>query len=109
VTVPPRLANEAVFTARAALLPHDWRDGRGAVRASVAVTAGGAAPCEVWSGTLRASDRGNPRGRAVRCRIPATAAELRLTIDPGPPGHRAVAPALWVEPAIVDPAAPRQL
>ena len=47
-TVPLRLSGEASFSGRAMLLPHDWRDGRGAVRASVAITG-----------------RGRPRARAL--------------------------------------------
>ena len=70
-TVPLRLANEVSFSARAMLLPHDWRDGRGAVRASVAITEPTGSRRELWSGTLRASDRGRPRGRRVDCRLPA--------------------------------------
>ena len=38
VTWPLRLEGEAVFAARAMLLPHDWGSGRGGVRARVTVT-----------------------------------------------------------------------
>ena len=40
VSVPLRLTGTARFSARARLLPHDWRDGVGAVRAWVAVAHG---------------------------------------------------------------------
>src|SRR5580700_9125020 len=37
-TVPLKLSGETFFSGRVMLLPHDWRDLRGAVRASVAIT-----------------------------------------------------------------------
>ena len=60
-TVPLKLSGEVLFSARVMLLPHDWRDGRGAVRASVAVTDEGGHEHALWSGTLRASDWADPR------------------------------------------------
>ena len=89
------------------LLPHDWRDGRGAVRASVAVTDTGGREHRLWSGTLRASDRGRPRGRRVDCRLPASSTSLRLRIQVrGALRHMSVARAIWCEPVIIDPCAP---
>ena len=70
ITVPLKLAGEGSFSARAMLLPHDWRDGRGAVRASVAVTDAAGRERELWSGPLRASDWGRPRGLRVDCWLP---------------------------------------
>jgi GT2 family glycosyltransferase len=106
-TVPLRLANDVSFSARAMLLPHDWRDGRGAVRVSVAIIEVDGRGRVLWSGLLRASDRGKPRGLRVDCRIPASANSLQLSVQ----AHaalrpRAVARALWLEPAITDPHAP---
>ena len=48
-TVPLELANEVSFSARAMLLPHDWRDGRDAVRAWVAVMDRDGRRREIWS------------------------------------------------------------
>jgi len=89
------------------LLPHDWRDRHGAVRAWAAITDRAGSRRELWSGTLHASDRGRPRGLAVDCRLPDGTSSLQLGIDPlhaGPtfPLQRAI----WLEPAITDPQAP---
>ena len=103
-TVPLELGDEVSFSARAMLLPHDWRDGRGEVRASVAITARDQSRRELWSGTLRCADRrGRPRGLEVACRLPASTTGLELTILPGVHAHRAVARAIWLEPAIGGP------
>ena len=107
VTVPLELSGEVSFAARAMLLPHDWRDRHGALRAWVAITDRGGSRRELWSGTLHASDRGRPRGLAVDCRLPDGTSSLQLGIDPlhaGPtfPLQRAI----WLEPAITDPQAP---
>ena len=104
VTVPLRLETEVGFSARAMLLPHDWRDGRGAVKATVAVGAGDGRREELWSGVLRCADRrGRPRGHKVSCRLPAWSTSLQLTLHPGKTQHRAVARSLWLEPSIHDP------
>ncbi|MGA2010869.1 MAG: hypothetical protein ABSH51_10110, partial [Solirubrobacteraceae bacterium] len=104
VTFPLALSGDVSFAARVMLLPHDWRDGRGAVRASVAVTDAAGRRREVWSGALRAGSRGRPRGRAVDCRLPASTTAVALTLHAGVHQYRAVARAIWVEPAITDPA-----
>jgi GT2 family glycosyltransferase len=107
VTFPLELVGEVSFSARAMLLPHDWRDRRGRVRASVAVTDRQGGRRELWSGTLRASDRGRPRGRRVHCPIPACSRALELKLDAhGALRPGSVARAVWVEPAITDPHAP---
>ncbi len=110
VTFPLALSDDVAFTARVMLLPHDWRDGRGTVRAAVFVTDAAGRRREQWSGELRAGARGRPRGLAVDCRLPASSTAVALTIHPGVQQYRAVARAIWVEPAIVDlgaaPAAP---
>ena len=106
-TVPLKLSGEASFSARAMLLPHDWRDGRDAVRASVAVIDALGRGSEIWSGTLRASDRGRPRGLPVECRLPAFTRALQLNVQArGALRPSSVARAIWVEPAITDPYAP---
>ncbi len=106
VSFPVRLTHEMRFSARVMLLPHDWRDGRGAVRASVAITDGDGVARELWSGTLRSgrSVRASPRGLTVAAAVPAGASSLTLTIHGGPPGYRAVARAIWLEPALAEPA-----
>ncbi len=107
-TVPLKLSGEGSFSARVMLLPHDWRDGRSAVRATVAVTdlAGHERP--MWSGKLRASDRGKPRGRRVECGLPAGSTALRLGIEAvGALRPLSVARAIWLEPVITDPHAPQ--
>ncbi len=107
VTVPLELPGEVRFSARAMLLPHDWRDRRGAVRASVTATDADGRRRELWSATLRASDHGRPGGVAVTCRIPAASTLLQLSIHPHGDLHPLpVLRAIWVEPAITDPQAP---
>ena len=107
-TVPLKLSGEASFSGRAMLLPHDWRDGRGAVRASVAVTDAAGREQEIWSGTLRASDRGRPRGLHVDCRLPALTTGLRLSVRTvGALRYTSVARAIWLEPVIIDPSRAR--
>ena len=107
VTFPLALAGEVRFEARAMLLPHDWRDGRDAVRAIVTVTDTTGHAHRLWSGMLRASDRGRPRGRRADCRIPAGSTSLQLGLEaPGALRPRSVARAIWLEPTITDPAAP---
>jgi GT2 family glycosyltransferase len=106
-TIPLKLAAEASFAGRAMLLPHDWRDRRGAVRASVAVTNPAGHERELWSGTLRTSDRGRPRGLHFDCRLPASTTSLRLSVRVvGGAQDPAVARAIWLEPAIIDSHAP---
>jgi O-antigen biosynthesis protein len=106
-TVPLRLSGEALFSGRAMLLPHDWRDGRGAIRASVAVTGASGRERTLWSGRLRSSDRGRSRGRRVECRLPASSTSLRLSVRVvGAPRDSPVARAIWLEPAINDTYAP---
>ena len=109
VTVPLRLANEVSFSARAMLLPHDWRDGRGAVRASVAIIERDGRGRVVWSELLRASDQGRPRGRRVECKLPASTMSLQLSVEVhGTLRPRTVARAIWLQSAISDPeASPR--
>jgi GT2 family glycosyltransferase len=106
-TVPLKLSADAFFSGRVMLLPHDWRDGRGAVRASVAVTDTDGHEHTLWAGPLRTSDRGRPRGRRVECRLPASSTSVRLAVQAlGASQHTSVARAIWWEPAIIDPQAP---
>ena len=106
VTVPLRLDEEVSFSARVMLLPHDWRDGRGAIRATVAVGGRDGRRVQLWSGVLRSAQRrGRPRGHKVRCRLPAWSTSLRLTLHPGRHQHRAVARGIWLQPTLIDPSA----
>ncbi len=102
VTFPLALSGEVSFSARVMLLPHDWRDGRGAIRASVTVTGDGR-QLELWSGSLRCADRGRPRGLRVACGLPAWTTSLQLSLHPGPHQYRAVARAIWIDATITDP------
>ena len=104
-TVPLTLGNAVSFSARAMLLPHDWRDRRGSLRASAAITDSDAQRIELWSGTLGASDQGRPRGLRLDCRLPASSTSLELTIHPGARQPHGIARAIWVEPVITDPSA----
>ena len=104
---PLELSGDVAFSARAMLLPHDWRDGRGAVHARVSVSGPSRRSRELWSGKLRAADLGRPRGRLVDCRIPAWSTSLQLSVvvrDVLTP--LAVARAIWLDPIIMDPYAP---
>jgi glycosyltransferase involved in cell wall biosynthesis len=104
VTLPLRLASPVSFTSRVRLLPHDWRDGRGAVRAWVAVANDAGHRREVWTGKLKAAaELGGPDGVVVDCKVPASTTELVLGVSAtarrdGP----ALARAVWLEPSIVD-------
>jgi GT2 family glycosyltransferase len=105
-TFPLGLGHPAHLTGRAQLLPHDWRDGRGAVRAAVTATDSDGSTRELWAAVLHAGDRGRPRGRKLACLVPATTTALVLTLAAGRPQDRAVARAIWVEPALALDAAP---
>ncbi len=106
VTLPVRLGGEALFSSRAMLLPHDWRDGRGVVRASVEITDSDGRRQEIWSRYLRSSaSRGAPGGYQIASRLPSSTRELHLAIHPGVQQRRGVARAIWLDPAIIDPGA----
>ncbi len=63
------------------LLPHDWRDRRGAVRASVTVTDAGRPPARALvSHARRLQHGGRPRGLHVDCRLPAFSTSVQLSI-----------------------------
>jgi GT2 family glycosyltransferase len=107
-TVPLKLSDEVSFSARAMLLPHDWRDRCDAVRASVAVMDGDGHEHELWSGTLRASGFARSRGLHLERRLPSITTSLRLSIRVvGVLREGSVARAIWLEPVIIDPRAPR--
>jgi GT2 family glycosyltransferase len=107
LTVPLKLSGEASFSGRVMLLPHDWRDGRGAVRASVAIMDVAGVEQEIWWGKLRPSDRGKPRGTRVECGLPAVTTSLRLSVERvGALRHMSVGRAIWLDPVIIDPHAP---
>ncbi len=107
VTYPLTLTHDVSLSARAMLLPHDWRDRQGAVRASISATTRDGTTSELWETVLHASDRGRPRGQVVRCQLPASTVSLTLSVDI----ERLVEPyplrrAIWLEPTIIDPHAP---
>ncbi len=107
VSFPLTLSGEASLRARAMLLPHDWRDGRGDLRATVTATHRDGGPRELWAGVLRTADRrGHPRGLEVACRLPSSVTGLRLCVGAGGTEPRAVARAVWLEPVIDDGGAP---
>ena len=109
-TVPLRLANEVVFSARAMLLPHDWRDGPDAVRVSVATTQLDGRRRELWSRALRSSASwGTPRGQQIACELAESTVALHLSVEPGRHQYRPVARAIWLEPVIIDRMAPPRL
>ena len=94
------------------LLPHDWRDGRGAVRASVtrSPTLAGARARALVGHAPRVRP-GRPRGLARR--LPAPGRHHRAcgsSVETGgaPLRHTSVARAIWLEPVIIDPTRPKR-
>jgi GT2 family glycosyltransferase len=111
LTVPLRLTGPIVFTARAMLLPHDWRDRHGSVRAWVAVTNAHGHRRELSSAKLQASDRGRPRGQAISVELPADSTAVTLGVSPLPatgdaPPSPPLQRAIFLDPTIIDPNAP---
>ncbi len=111
LTVPLRLTGAIVFTARAMLLPHDWRDRHGSVRAWVAVTDAHGHRRELGSAKLQASDRGRPRGQAISIELPADSTAVTLGVSPLPatgdaPPSPPLQRAIFLDPTIIDPNAP---
>ena len=100
VTFPLTLGGAVMFSARAMLLPHDWRDRHGTVRARVVATEDTGHPWELWEGALAAGDRGRPRGHRVHCEVPAGTIALHLGVEGLEPAG--VTRAVWVEPALFD-------
>jgi hypothetical protein len=98
---PLLIGTEMRLDARVMLLPHDWRDGGGAVRATVTAFGPEGLARVLWSGELRAGDRGRPGGLEVRCVVPATTRLLSLGLHVGgPPQPRHVMRAVWVDPTL---------
>ena len=62
VSFPVALSGEGSLRARAMLLPHDWRDGRGELRATATVIDRDGGSRELWSGALPGSSH-----TCVRC------------------------------------------
>jgi len=108
VTFPLRLDGAVTFSAQVRLLPHDWRDGSGAVRAWVAVTSPEGRRRQLWSGSLpSAARRGHPDGLTVGCELPAETTALLLGVQQTHRrDSRSVARAAWIQPELTDPAAP---
>ena len=103
VSFPLTLTGEVTLTTRAMLMPHDWRDLHGTIHAQLAATSPDGQQHQLWSATLRASDRGRPRGHAISCQLPASTTSLQLTATPGTGHTPAVKRMLWVNPTITDP------
>ena len=102
-TFPLVLDTDARLTGRAMLLPHDWLDGRGHLQATITTTDTHGHTHQLWSATLRAGDRGRPRGHAIDCTIPTSTTALTLSLTTGPSQHRAVTRMIWLDPAITTP------
>ena len=101
---PLTLDGPVRFSARVMLLPHDWRDGHGAVRATLTVARPLGAETQLWAGVVRASDRGRPRGHRVECEIPEESREIVLALEVvGELRTGSVTRAIWLEPMITDP------
>ena len=97
VTVALALDGPVLLRARAALVPHDWRDGVGDVRAWIAAVGAGGRRREVWSHTLARIE--DPAGMAVDCELPADTVKLEIGGDAsGPAGDRTVRRFGLVEP-----------
>jgi O-antigen biosynthesis protein len=103
ISFPLALGGEVEVRGRARLFPHDWRDGRGAVRASVHAAGADGSSREAWAAVLGAGDRGRPAGVpfALTLDRSTTAVELRLD-QLGELVVRTTTRAIWVEPAIVE-------
>ena len=106
--VPVLLRGPVRFEAQVRLLPHDWRDGRREIRASVTGIDRDGTHLPLWSALVpSAAAGGNEAGAETRCEVPETVVELLLTIDPPlirDPGSVGIA--AWIEPALVDPSGP---
>jgi GT2 family glycosyltransferase len=107
-TLPISLSGEVQLRGRVKLLPHDWRDGRGTVSASVTVTTENGEHQTIWSRRVGSDRRhGRPRGFRLDCTLPATTVALELRVERrGRARHGHVARAIWVEPVLFDPNAP---
>ena len=104
-TVGLALGGPVSLCAQAMLLPHDWRDLRGTVRAAISVRDADGRRRELCAARLRAGDRG-PGGMVLRCGLPARATALALEVHPlGDPSPGDVARAIFVEPTLHDPGA----
>ena len=105
-TTPLRLGSEVRLTGRVMLLPHDWLNGRGELRATILITRPGGREARLWSAVLRAGDHGKPRGAAFDCPLPPDTSVVTLALSPPTPGvPHGVARALWNEPVLHDPSA----
>jgi O-antigen biosynthesis protein len=106
IRFPLELEDEVTVCGRARLFPHDWRDGRGAVRASVHVIAADGSRRETWAAVLQAGDHGRPRGTPFAVTIERSASAVELRLDQlGKLVVGTTTRAIWVEPSIVEPSA----
>jgi O-antigen biosynthesis protein len=107
-SVPLSLGSRVQFEARVRLLPHDWRDGGGRVRALVTAVDAAGRVRAVWSGKLRsAAHGGDPEGLRVACVLPPSTTTVALSVQALDPHEtRSVSRAVWIEPTLIDPSAP---
>jgi GT2 family glycosyltransferase len=107
VSFPLRLAGAVSLHGRVRLLPHDWRDGSAAARASVAVVAPSGTRHEVWSGLLpAAAAHGHPDGLGLHCELPAPSSTLLLSVKQHDARDgRSVGRVMWLELELIDPGA----
>ena len=108
LSIPARLEHPVRLSARVMLVPRDWRDGESMIRAWIAAVLPDATRTELWSGSLRsAAEHGEPDGLQVDCELPASIRTLLLGCDRPPPRTgTAVGRVIWIDPEIIDPAAP---
>jgi GT2 family glycosyltransferase len=107
VSFPLRLGGPVSLHGRVRLLPHDWRDGSAAARASIAVTQADGTRHEIWTGLLAsAAAQGHPDGLALHCELPPSTTALLLNVQQHDPRDgRSVGRVIWIEPEIIDPSA----
>ena len=106
VTFPLALDHPVSLRGRVRLLPHDWLDGVGSVRAVARIRDGdsGGDERELWAGVLASAQAGGvPEGVSVDAELPAQTTALTLTIE----HHRALVPGLvgvgaWSDPELAD-------
>jgi GT2 family glycosyltransferase len=106
ITFPLATRGTVHFRARAQLMPHDWRDCHGSVRAWVAVVGPAGTRRELFATALEASDRARPGGRAIAVEVPGNSTALILGVDPvQTAGDHPLRRAAFLEPALVGPMA----
>jgi GT2 family glycosyltransferase len=108
VTIGLRLGGPVTLTAHARLVPHDWREGSGALRAFIETTDAHGHHHRLWTGTLASAERnGNPDGLPITVALAPDTTELRFDLEQiNVRDGRAVGRLMWIEPTLTDPHAP---